>query len=82
MAALLEHNSELQQRVDAQRSEHATMLARMADVTSKWQATVAENARLNAALSAAKSEAAELQQLLMQCQQQQQQQQHCEFAYY
>jgi inosine-uridine nucleoside N-ribohydrolase len=62
------------------------MLGRMADVTSKWQATVAENARLNAALSAAKGEVAELQQQLLQYQQQQQQQvqvqQYCQQGYY
>jgi hypothetical protein len=75
VTALLDQNSELQQRVDQQRCEHASMLGRMADVTSKWQATVAENARLNAALSAAKAEAAELQQLLMQFQ-------HCQPAYF
>ncbi|KAF6250617.1 hypothetical protein COO60DRAFT_1705646 [Scenedesmus sp. NREL 46B-D3] len=81
VAAVLARNSELQQRLDEQRTEHGKTIVRMADVTAKWQATVAENARLNAALTAAKMEAAELQQLLLQCQQQQQQQ-HCQLNYY
>jgi hypothetical protein len=73
VSSLQNRNSELQHRLDQQRTDHANMLTRTADVTAKWQATVAENARLNAALGAATEEVAALQQLLLQHQQWQQQ---------
>lgn len=70
VAGLLAGKGALQRRLDTLQENHTSMLQRMADVTSKWQATVAENAQLHAALAAATAELAQLQQQLLPYQQQ------------
>jgi chromosome segregation ATPase len=39
---------QLQDKLDGMRAENSKLLGRLADITSKWQATVVENAALNA----------------------------------
>ncbi|WIA20420.1 hypothetical protein OEZ85_004833 [Tetradesmus obliquus] len=48
VASLSAKVASLQAKLDSQRGETSQLLARLADVTSKWQATVLENASLNA----------------------------------
>jgi chromosome segregation ATPase len=48
VSALSSKCASLQVTVDRLRDDHNKLLGRLADVTSKWQATVVENAALNA----------------------------------
>jgi hypothetical protein len=48
VSALSSKCTALQVKVKSLRDDHSKLLGRLADVTSKWQATVVENAALNA----------------------------------
>jgi predicted nuclease with TOPRIM domain len=56
--------SALQDKVDAIRSENSKLLGRLADITTKWQATVVENAALNAKNGEAQAQLGEMQHAL------------------
>lgn len=85
LSSLCSKNAELQEKVAALRTDHSTLLHRLAHVTGKWQATVVENAQLNQENGRVSAQLAQLQhqlamaqqevQLLRHTMQQQQQQQ-------
>ncbi|KAF8055470.1 hypothetical protein HT031_006729 [Scenedesmus sp. PABB004] len=47
LSELADKAGALQARLDEMRAAHASLLARLSDVTAKWQATVVDNARLH-----------------------------------
>ncbi|KAF8055484.1 hypothetical protein HT031_006743 [Scenedesmus sp. PABB004] len=73
--AVLRHEAACQQaKLDDMRAAHASLLARLSDVTAKWQATVVDNARLHrdsgelaAQLAAATQRVQQLQRMLGVC---------------